>query len=536
MRMRCIFGVLMLAALPLQALADGPRVIGCEITIDIPRTVDCLRNAVDREVREAERAVRRTADSQLANLQDQLERSQRDAELKMKIEVAKAEAAGRAGLAASQAALGRAQDQIEALQGQIPAGVYAALLAEMKKQGALFNCLQASNIDIAVMLQQFSANPVAFAQARSNEAITATFVAIPATMQSELNNIARGVATTAGDRVLLIRHGTDAMVRVADNVPGARCLMQTMPPQLRAASEAAAGNALNLMEGQARGLVNQHIIPAVRAGVAIQLRDGFAQVVREIPTPIPTVNREIEKRVPFLQGLTLTEREMRAIARGVLYERRYQATFVSGADAVDALTAALANPGATAASVEPLRVRAENALRGTADYPQLYAALGVELMRAIGHKYIDSERVGHGGFLMNQGFAFLHLGGATGENVVDAVCGLIPEAGAAICAVVMQGVISAWDGGALPQIQNEASNLVHASFDSSIDRVRAELDRGGRLDEIRSRLGPADAVIAAIPAEALLSAWANGFLDNDIRVVDRFARSVSGLSSAAARR
>jgi hypothetical protein len=364
----------------------------------------------------------------------------------------------------------------------------------------------------------------------------ATFVAVPQTMQNEINNLARGITTTAGDRTVLIRHGTDAMVRVADNVPGARCLMQSIPPQLRAASEAAAGNAVNLVEAQARGLVNNQILPAVRAGIALQLRDGFAQVVREIPTPIPTVNREIERRVPFLQGLTLTEREMRAIARGVLYERSYQLTFAGGADAIDALTTALANPEVTPASLEQIRARTEAALRGSTDYPQLYSALGVELMRAIGHKYIDSERVGHGGYLMNQGFGFLHLAGGTYENAVDAVCGLIPEAGAAICALFMQAVASAWNAGVLPQIQNEASNLVHAAFDGSIDKVRAELDRGGRLDEIRARLGPADAIIAAIPSEALLSAWANGFLDNDIRVVDRFARSVSGLGTAATRR
>jgi hypothetical protein len=247
------------------------------------------------------------------------------------------------------------------------------------------------------------------------------------------------------------------------------------------------------------------------------------------------VNQEIEKRVPFLQGLTLTEREMRAVARGVLLERQFDAAFRGGSEALEGLAKAVST-GSTGAALDQARQRAESALKGTIDYDQLYAALGVELLRAIGHKYIDSERLGHGGFLLNQGFSLLQLSGGTTQNVTEALCGLIPEVGGIMCAYVLQIVVSVWNGAIVPQLQREVSELIHVAMDTSMDRVRNELARGLKLADVRSRLGPADAVIAAIPSETLVAAWANGFIDQDIKALDRFTGSVLALTSAAAPR
>ena len=78
--------------------------------------------------------------------------------------------------------------------------------------------------------------------------------------------------------------------------------------------------------------------------------------------------------------------------------------------------------------------------------------------------------------------------------------------------------------------------LMHVAMDTSMDRVRSDLARGLKLADVRARLGPADGVIAAIPSEALLAAWANGFIDHDIKSIDRFTGSVLSLTSAAVQR
>ena len=85
-------------------------------------------------------------------------------------------------------------------------------------------------------------------------------------------------------------------------------------------------------------------------------------------------------------------------------------------------------------------------------------------------------------------------------------------------------------------IQREVSDLIHVAMDTSMDRVRSDLARGLKLADVRARLGPADGVIAAIPSEALLAAWANGFIDHDIKSIDRFTGSVLSLTSAAVQR
>jgi hypothetical protein len=465
-------------------------VIGCEITVDVSRTVDCLRDAVDREVRKAEREARRAAEGELGKLESQLQAAQRqvaNAERDAKLGVARAEAAARAQLRNVEAQLAAAQRQAAELRQQLTNSAFTAqlvwqraLLAEIKKQEALFRCLEAGNVDVVKLLQEFSANPGNFAQARTQEVLRTVTSAIPAALATELDSLGRGQAASAADRTVLIRRGTDTLVRVAEQVPGGRCLLQTIPPQLRAQIEATIGGTLNEAERQARGLVNDRILPAVRAGLATQ-------------------------------------------------------AFRSGSEAIEALAKAVV-AGSTGAALEQARQRAEAALRGTIDYDQLYASLGVELPRAIGHKYIDSERVGHGGFLLNQGFSLLQLSGGTTQNVTEALCGLIPEVGGAVCAYVLQIVVTVWNGVVVPQLQREASELVHVAMDTSMDRVRGELSRGIKLAEVRSRLGPADAVIAAIPSEALLAAWANGFIDHDIKSIDRFTGSVLSLTSAAAPR
>jgi hypothetical protein len=527
-------------------LAQGPpRVLGCEITIDISRTVDCLRDAVDREVRKAEREARRAAESEAGKLQGQLKNAQSqlaNAERAAKIEVAKAEAAARAQLRQAESQLAAAQRQAAELQQQLANNAFVAqlvwqraLLTEIKKQEALFRCLESGNVDIVKLLQEFSANPGHFAQARVQEVFRTATSTIPTAIATELDSLGRGLAASAADRTVLIRRGTDLMMRVAEQLPGGRCLLQTIPPQLRAQIEATIGGTLSEAERQARTMMNERILPAVRAGLATQLRGGFESVVKVVPSPIPTVNQEIEKRVPFLQGLTLTEREMRAVARGVLLERQFEVAFRSGSEAIEALAKAVV-AGSTAAALDQARQRAEAALKATIDYDQLYAAIGVELLRAIGHKYIDSERLGHGGFLLNQGFSLLQLSGGTTQNVSGALCGLIPEVGGVICAYVLQIVVTVWNGALVPQLQREVSDLIHVAMDTSMDRVRSDLARGLKLADVRARLGPADGVIAAIPSEALLAAWANGFIDHDIKSIDRFTGSVLSLTSAAVQR
>ena len=513
----------------LSVAQSPPRLFGCDIDVlNLNRTASCLQGVIDREVRDAQRTVQAVADAQASRLQHDIDELQKDvanADTKLKIEIAKGEA------------------RVEAVQKQLAGPFYAqlewqrTLLTEIKKQEALVSCLgQSASSNIQNVVNGYAANESVYIAAQIAASTNAVISAIPAVMKTELDRLAAGQPPSAAERTAQIHRGTELMLQFAQPIPGARCLMQTIPTQLRAQLEGSAAGVLTSIETQMRAVMNERIVPPIRFAIASQMRDGLLRVAQTIPTPVPTLNQALEDRVPFLQGLTLTEREMRAVARGVLLERQYTIAFRSGGEALLALTEAVSRADSTAQALAQAQQRVATALRPTNDWPQLYSAIGVELMRAVGHKYIDSDKPGHGGFLLNAGTSVLQLSEGSIEKIASALCGLIPEAGAAACAIYEEAISAAWNSIVVPQLQAELSRMIHVLWDQSIDKVRSELAAGRTLNDIRTRLGPADAMVAALPAEAVLHAWANGFIDADARTYDGYANAVVALTNAAIRR
>jgi hypothetical protein len=475
---------LVLAALtlvPSPALAQPrpPSLLGCDITIDLNTTFECLQAAVNREVRKAE-----------ANAKAQAEQSPHVAHLDWQKEI----------------------------------------LRQVRSQSALFACLdQPPSFNFVGAVQQAAANPAAFAQAQLRTAIAQARPHWTALLKPELDALAAGRVPAIDSRTA-VPTATARLAQATQSMPGARCLFQHIPPALQAQAAAVVGEMSAALEQEMRAVLVTHVLPQVRTGIAAQMRSGYRELgaaraaVSAAMAPV-----RLEERVPFLKGLTLTEAEIKTIARGVLMERKYQAVFRSGADALGQLAGVLANGASPAETLEVAKQKAMAALTPTDDWQRLYVAIGLEMVRAVGHKYIDSDQPGHGGALLNHAMSLVQFAEGTVEKAVVAVCGLVPEAGAAGCAVVEEAVNLLWNAAAVPGLEAVASDTIHDAWNTAVDRVRGELERGGALEEIKGRLGRLDAFIASLPHEAALAAWAGDMVKQDKERVDNHLASVRAL-------
>lgn len=113
----------------------------------------------------------------------------------------------------------------------------------------------------------------------------------------------------------------------------------------------------------------------------------------------------------------------------------------------------------------------------TEDYLEnLQRPYKINLFRAMGHKYVDSAEHKHGGYFINQTVSVLQLSEGTVEKIAEAVCGLVPEAGAAICAVVEEVINASWNFGVVPGIESWVKTEIHDYINISMDNLQNESD------------------------------------------------------------
>jgi hypothetical protein len=107
---------------------------------------------------------------------------------------------------------------------------------------------------------------------------------------------------------------------------------------------------------------------------------------------------------------------------------------------------------------------------------ELKVTLTVEVVRSIAHQYINDDSVGRGGYYINEAVGILQLAEGTTSRMVSSVCGLIPEAGAAICnATLLQGVDIVWNGVVIPAIRAKVKALVKDAIDRAINYVELKV-------------------------------------------------------------
>jgi hypothetical protein len=225
----------------------------------------------------------------------------------------------------------------------------------------------------------------------------------------------------------------------------------------------------------------------------------------------------------------LTEDEAKAIARQVLFKRNVQRRFEVAQVSLEKLL----DPATTQRQLQTHIDDLQKLIKGTKDFEPLYAEIAIMMVRAMGHKYIESKLTGHGGYLLDQATGLLKIGEDTVGNVVKGLCGLIPEAGAAEAAVVYEIVDVLWNQMAMPTLIAFAHDLMVNAVDMLADTAITMLKDGKHMAEIQqatNQLGPLAAVLRGIPHEQLVGVWAGTILKDEMAMFERHFSKVHELA------
>lgn len=302
--------------------------------------------------------------------------------------------------------------------------------------------------------------------------------------------------------------------------PGRGVVREQAPPQV------AAMQAVAKLQNEARRAFEEKIAPVVFKAMSSTLQTVLTEQLKNAGVTSPGGTGGLPSG---LTTLLLTEDEMKAVARGVLFNRnvreRFQIAQVNMKSLLDPGTA----PGAVNGHMENLR----KLVQGTKDYEALYLEIGVEMLRVMAHKYMKSKEPGHGGYLLDQAIGLLQTGEGSVEKVLSALCGLIPEAGAAVCAVIEEVVELAWSNVVVVAIEGIAQGLIDNAIDQLVDGLKEEILRKKSLAAIRSSVGPLGDVLRALPHEQAIGLWAGAIMNEEMEMLNRHFSSLADLAAKA---
>lgn len=119
-------------------------------------------------------------------------------------------------------------------------------------------------------------------------------------------------------------------------------------------------------------------------------------------------------------------------------------------------------------------------------------SLGIEIVRGMAYHYIKDEAPGKGGYYINQALGLVQLAEGTNERVASSLCGLVPEAGAAICnATILQAMDAIWNQVVIPMLRSQVQTLLKRAVDEVVDRVKQRiLDRAAASRTLAVDTGP----------------------------------------------
>lgn len=243
--------------------------------------------------------------------------------------------------------------------------------------------------------------------------------------------------------------------------------------------------------------------------------------------------------------------EVKTVATGVLSEYLLNPPAVhQSADRVHQLAVALNTPNNP--GVPPALSALRTSLDNTFQLPAVaYLDIGIEIIRFTGHKFIDSERAEidlGGGMAIPPGGAFMveaaikSLGSV--ENTVDevagAACGLIPEAGAAVCDAALWVVEKGWEWVGRPALKQGVLFGMNKAYDVFIDKVKDSMHRtdganaNAILDDLRRQAGPFAPIVDNLQKEAILF-LAESYVKETRLAIEHYNVSVRELAEASAR-
>ena len=570
------------------------RILGCELTLDFAAVQRCLdrkirdlKDDVEKQVRAAQNELKATFQKQLQAAQAQAEKeiakanlfinrykeqvialngqlktlqASVQAEVDKQMRQAQAEAAKLASdlksqLQSAQQLAARAQEQaarelqratnlqatVEKLQAQLEkVGDDLGLNIDWQKQlfagmqalklDQLFRCLgdqaKAGQTDALKAIQEFTQDPVRFVQ-KSLEGVIRQFGArFDQLMGEELRDMAAGKPFPTGPA--LVKRAFDKFAILAE-ATGGRCLFEHVRPDLEKSANAVAqvaAQATAQLQAEASRVFEESIAPNIFKAMSSTLQSVLREQLKKAGVPGAGTGASLPAG---LDKLLLTEDEMKGVARTVLYRRNVRERF----DIAQINMKSILDPAAAQATVNTSLTNLRKLVQGTKDYEALYLEIGVELVRAMAHKYMSSKEPGHGGHLLDQAIGLLQTGEGTVEKVVSALCGLIPEAGAAICAVIEEVVELAWSNVAAVVIEGIAQDMINGAIDKLVDTAKEQLMRKQNLAAIRSSAGPLGDILRALPHEQAIGLWAGAIMNDEMEMLNRHFASLVDLATKA---
>ncbi|MDO8357577.1 MAG: hypothetical protein Q7U76_14410 [Nitrospirota bacterium] len=478
-------------------------VLGCRITPDIRQTTDCLNDKVDRQVNlevakaQAQLNVQLKAlDRQKDSLEQQLANLQKNNPL--------------APLA------GKFQKDLQAL----------AALGQMNLDG-VNTCLAAASSaqrDMVQLTQRFVANPAAFPPYLIMEVWQQMEGNFDIVMHEELAGLRESAANGKLPQVdIVLDRSVRALKKLAERDPSAKCVYAAMEPHIPAMKQVARGVQQQIAD-KAMNLLQTKVLPAILDPVGQQMGQVFNQIMQSDMTG------------NSLGPLLPNQKELDRIIRGVAAEQLIRPSHVRKvAQKVRAMSASLGNPQQAQTSLQDL----QKVLDKQEIWPEEVAIqVAMEILRFSGHKWVDSDMPGAGAFVANLAVSTMGTTKDTVGNVVESACGLIPEAGAAVCSIFKELIEVAYNYVTPEAMKILISNTMHGALDQSINEIAKAYIQKYDPRQARQNMGPFVSILNAFPTRELVISFATkdrSIKEMQLALFD-YNDSVRQFAEAAARR
>jgi hypothetical protein len=382
------------------------------------------------------------------------------------------------------------------LAGKFQKDFQALMALSQMNLDSVNTCLSAASSaqrDMVQLTQRFVSNPPAFPPYLITEVWRQMEGNFDIVMEEELAGLRASAANGKLPQVdAVLDRSVRALKKLAERDPSARCVYTAMEPYIPAMKQAARVVQQQIAD-KAMHLLETKVLPAILDPVGQQIGQVFAQIVQS--------DAAGASLVPLLP----TQRELDRIIRGVAAEQLIRPTHVRNvAKKVQAMSASLGDPQQAQAALQAL----QRVLDKQEIWPEEVAIqVAMEILRFSGHKWVDSDMPGAGAFVANLAVSTMGTAKDTVGNVVEAACGLIPEAGAAVCSIYKEFIEVAYNYVSPVAMKILISNTMHGGLDQVINEVAKAYIQKYDPRQARQNLGPLASIVNGFPTREVVIAF-----------------------------
>lgn len=448
-------------------------IMGCRVTPDIRQAADCVNDKVERKIAIEVAKANAMADAQLKNLDRQKDNLER--------QVTELQKANPLGPAAA-----KFQKNLEAL----------AVLGQMNLDSvnACLSAASSAQRDMVQLTQRFVSNPPAFPPYLIMDVWRQMETNFDLVMQEELAGLRESAANGKLPQVdIVLDRSIRALKKLAERDPSAKCLYTAIEPQVPAMRQAARTVQQQIAD-RMMNLLQTKVLPAILDPVGQQLGQVLGQIMQSDVTG------------GSLGALLPNQRELDRIIRGVAAEQLIRPNHVRNvAQKLRTMSTSLGNPQQAQTSLLAL----QKVLDKQEIWPEEVAIqVAMEILRFSGHKWIDSDMPGAGAFVANLTVSTMGTAKDYAGNIAEAACGLIPELGAAACAIFKQMIEVAYNYVSPPAMKVMISNVMHASLDQVINEIAKAYIQKYDPRQARQNMGPFASIVNAFPTREVVIGFA----------------------------